>query len=102
MSHLARCLAGLAPIVAVSDYVRAYPGLIAGYAEAPIVLLGTDGFGRSDTRRKLRQFFEIDRVHIALAAMFALASAGAIDHSIPGRALARYCISVDDLDPWSR
>jgi pyruvate dehydrogenase E1 component len=70
--------------------------------EAPIVLLGTDGFGRSDTRRKLRQFFEIDHIHIALAAMFALARAGAIDRSIPGRAFGRYSVSVDDLDPWSR
>ena len=102
ISHLERCLAGSAPIVAVSDYVRAYPGLIVGYVEAPIVLLGTDGFGRSDTRRKLRQFFEIDHIHIALAAMFALARAGAIDRSIPGRAFGRYSVSVDDLDPWSR
>ena len=101
-SHLARCLTGSAPIVAVSDYVRAYPGLIASYAEAPMVLLGTDGFGRSDTRRKLRQFFEIDRIHIALAAMFALARAGAIDRAIPGGAVARYGVSVDDLDPWTR
>jgi pyruvate dehydrogenase E1 component len=62
-SHLEICLAGPMPIIAVSDYVRAYPGLIASYLEAPTVLLGTDGFGRSDTRRKLGRFFEIDRLH---------------------------------------
>jgi pyruvate dehydrogenase E1 component len=67
-----------------------------------MVLLGTDGFGRSDTRRKLRQFFEIDRVHIALGAMVALARCGAIDCAIPGRARAHYGVSVDDVDPWSR
>ena len=54
VSHLAACLPGGAPIVAASDYVSAYPQLIAAYVEARFVALGTDGFGRSDTRQALR------------------------------------------------
>jgi pyruvate dehydrogenase E1 component len=101
-SHLADCLAGTAPIVALSDYVRAYPGLIAGYLDAPLTLLGTDGFGRSDTRKKLRRFFEIDRFHIVVAALSALARTGAVDRSLCARAIARYGVAGDEADPWSR
>ena len=61
VSHVAACLPGDVPIVAVSDYVRAYPQLISSYVEAKFVALGTDGFGRSDTRQALRSFFEVDR-----------------------------------------
>jgi pyruvate dehydrogenase E1 component len=99
-SHLEICLAGPMPIIAVSDYVRAYPGLIASYLEAPTVLLGTDGFGRSDTRRKLRRFFEIDHAHIAASALALLARLGTIDCSMPAKALERYGLSPDESDPW--
>ena len=61
VSHLAACLPGAAPIIAASDYVRAYPQMIAAYVDARFIALGTDGFGRSDTRRALRAFFEVDR-----------------------------------------
>ena len=59
-SHVSRCLPGTSPIIAATDYVRAYPQLIAAYVEAPFTALGTDGFGRSDTRAALRSFFEVD------------------------------------------
>ena len=68
-SHVARLLAGNAPIVAASDYVRAWPQLINEYVPARMVTLGTDGFGRSDTREQLRRFFEVDAVSIAAAAL---------------------------------
>ena len=58
------------------DYVRAWPQLIAPHVEAPFIVLGTDGFGRSDTRAALRRFFEVDRHHVVLAALNALARAG--------------------------
>ena len=73
-SHLARLLGGSVPIVAVSDYVRAWPQLIAEYVEAPMVCLGTDGFGRSDTRQALRQFFGVDAASIVRAALRAVGS----------------------------
>ena len=76
VSHLAACLPGGAPIIAASDYVRAYPQLIAAYVEAKFVALGTDGFGRSDTRQALRSFFEVDRRHIVVAALACLKDQG--------------------------
>ncbi|WP_435106714.1 alpha-ketoglutarate dehydrogenase [Arhodomonas sp. AD133] len=77
-SHLGRCLPGTDPVIAVSDYVRAWPQLIAAYLDAPMVCLGTDGFGRSDTRECLREYFEIERAHIILAALHALVEQGRI------------------------
>jgi pyruvate dehydrogenase E1 component len=59
-SHVARLLGGEVPVLAASDYVRAWPQLIAEYVAAPFITLGTDGFGRSDTRQQLRRFFGVD------------------------------------------
>ncbi|HZZ06538.1 transketolase-like TK C-terminal-containing protein, partial [Paraburkholderia sp.] len=95
-SHVARCLAGDAPVVAASDYVRAYPQLIASYVKAPYIALGTDGFGRSDTRPALRRFFEVDRYHIALAAL------SSIDRAKHAQALRRYDIEIGPDAPWNR
>lgn len=95
-SHLQRCLPGSAPIVAASDYVRAYAQLVAPYLEAPYVALGTDGFGRSDTRSALRGFFEVDRLHIVLAALASL------DPQTHARALEKYGIDAHDEAPWNR
>ena len=67
-SHAARCLAGDDPIVAATDYVRAYPNLIAPYLPASFVALGTDGFGRSANRVDLRRFFEVDRQAVVVSA----------------------------------
>ncbi len=89
-SHVAQCLGGKAPVVAASDYVRAWPQLIAPYAEASrFVALGTDGFGRSDTREQLRRHFEVDRAHIALAALDALADAGSVRREVVVKAAER-------------
>ena len=99
-SHVATCLAGDAPIVAVSDYVRAWPQLIGEYVAASFTTLGTDGFGRSDTRAALRAFFEIDRHQIALAALTALRDRGAIDASVCNDALRRYAIDPDAEPSW--
>ena len=89
-SHVAQCLGGKAPVVAASDYVRAWPQLIAPYAEASrFVALGTDGFGRSDTREQLRRHFEVERAHIALAALDALADAGSVRREVVVKAAER-------------
>jgi pyruvate dehydrogenase E1 component len=72
VSHVQRLLAGPAPIVAASDYVRAWPQLIAEYVDARLVTLGTDGFGRSDTRQALRRYFEVDAQAVVAAALEAL------------------------------
>ena len=100
ISHVAACLHGTQPVVAASDYVRAWPQLIAPYIDAKLSALGTDGFGRSDTRAALREFFEIDRRYIALAALHDLASQGQIDASICAKAIAQYDIAVETPAPW--
>ena len=100
-SHLSRCLPGTAPIVAATDYVRAYPELIAAHVRAPFVALGTDGFGRSDTRAALRDFFEVDRRHIAVAALSALVESGHLDRQIVGSAIVRYQINAARAAPWT-
>jgi pyruvate dehydrogenase E1 component len=102
VSYVAECLAGGAPIVAATDYVAALPGLIASYVTAPFVALGTDGFGRSDTRAALRRFFEVDRAHVVLAALDALAERGRVPRELVARAIDQYGIQPDSAPPWSR
>jgi pyruvate dehydrogenase E1 component len=100
-SHLDARLGGSrAPVVAATDYVRAYPELIAAHVGAPFVALGTDGFGRSDTRTALRRFFEVDRQHVVVAALSALADAGDVDCGRVAEAIARYGLDPDRLEPW--
>ncbi|MBA4111491.1 MAG: pyruvate dehydrogenase (acetyl-transferring), homodimeric type [Leptothrix sp. (in: Bacteria)] len=100
-SHVATCLPGGAAIVAATDYVRAWPELMAAHVDAPIVALGTDGFGRSDTRAALRQFFEVDQHQVVLAALTALRRQGALDASICAHAIERYQINASCPSSWS-
>lgn len=101
-SHVSKCLSGRVPVVAASDYVRAYPQLIGSYFNAPYTVLGTDGFGRSDTRSALRSFFEVDRKQIVVAALCALAQAGSVSRERAAEAIARYGIVTDETSPWTR
>jgi pyruvate dehydrogenase E1 component len=84
------------PIIAASDYVRAVPDLIRPYVPRQYVTLGTDGFGRSDTRAALREFFEVDAKSIVVAALAAL------DRKLVRDALHRYGIDAVDRAPWQR
>jgi pyruvate dehydrogenase E1 component len=99
-SYVATCLKDPSPIVAASDYVVAYPQLISAYVRQPFVALGTDGFGRSDTRATLRRFFEVDRHHIAVSALHALAKEDSIASSIVSTAMIRYGIDPNSPPPW--
>jgi pyruvate dehydrogenase E1 component len=101
-SHVQRCLDGDAPIVAATDYVRAYPQLIAPYVRARFVALGTDGFGRSDTRAALRRFFEVDRHHVVVAALDALALDDRVAAGLAADAVVRYGLDRDAPPPWLR
>ena len=83
-------------MIAASDYVRAVPDLIRAFVKRPYSVLGTDGFGRSDTRAALRRFFEVDARHIAVAALAAL------DASLVKSALHRYGIDPVARPPWER
>ena len=82
------------PVVAATDYVRALPDQIRAWVPGRYRTLGTDGFGRSDYRKALRRFFEIDRHHVALAALSALADDGSIERTVVAEALAKY-----EIDP---
>jgi pyruvate dehydrogenase E1 component len=101
-SHVARCLAGSAPVVAATDYVRAHAQLIAPFVGAPFVALGTDGFGRSDTRAALRRFFEVDRYHIVVAALHQLVRVQAIDSNDCAAAIKQYGLPLEAAPPWTR
>ncbi len=82
------------PFVAVTDYQRAVPGLISPWVPGRYYTLGTDGFGRSDTRTALRRLFRVDAAHIALAALAGLAEAGEVKREAVAEAIDRY-----DIDP---
>ena len=102
ISHVEQQLQGAELIVAASDYVRAYPQLIAPYLEGRFISLGTDGFGRSDTRLTLRRFFEVDRYSVVLAALDALARMGSIPRQTVAQAIQRYSIDTQTVAPWTR
>jgi pyruvate dehydrogenase E1 component len=88
-----------APIVAVSDYLKAVPDQIARWLPGRLFSLGTDGFGRSDTRESLRRFFEVDAESVALAALGQLARRGEVDPGVVSRAMSELGISADKADP---
>ena len=83
------------PVVAATDYLRALPDSIRPWVRAPYTVLGTDGFGRSDYRKALRRFFEVDRHHVAVAALHALGRS-----EDAAAAIERYEIDPDAEAPW--
>jgi pyruvate dehydrogenase E1 component len=101
-SHVETLLRGAAPAIAVTDYVRALPQLIAPFVAGRFVTLGTDGFGRSDRRSALRRFFEVDRAHVAVAALQALAQDGTIPAAAVAEAIARYALDPEVPASWNR
>jgi pyruvate dehydrogenase E1 component len=88
------------PVIAATDYVRAVPDLIRAWVPRRYVTLGTDGFGRSDTREALRGFFEVDRKSIALAAISALADEGAVDRMLVSQFIERSGYRTDKRASW--
>ena len=101
-SHVERCLAGTqGPVIAATDYVRAFPEQIRAYVPRRYSVLGTNGFGRSATREKLRRFFEVDRHHVPVAALKALADDGSIPVAKVSQALEKYGIDRAKPHPWT-
>jgi pyruvate dehydrogenase E1 component len=93
--------AGAGPVVAVTDYLRAVPDQISRWVPRPFTSLGTDGFGRSDTRAALRRFFEIDAAHLVVAVLAALAQEGEAKTDEVAEAMAAYGIDPGSADPWA-
>jgi pyruvate dehydrogenase E1 component len=98
-----RCLAPTqGPVVAATDYMRTVGDMIRNWVPRRYMVLGTDGFGRSDTRAALRSFFEVDRHHVTVAALKALADEGTLDRGVVKQALQRYAIDTASANPWDR
>jgi len=89
------------PIISATDYVKQYSEQLRAYIPAGRIFetLGTDGFGRSDSREKLREFFEVDRYFIVISALTALKQEGKIDGKVVQSAMKKYGISPEKLDP---
>jgi len=99
-SHLEKCLSkNHVPTVAASDYVKMVSEQIGPYVPGPYYALGTDGFGRSDTRENLRHFFEVDRYYIVLTAIRALALDGKMDMSKGDDVMKKYNIDPEKPSP---
>jgi len=99
VSYVEQCLDAEVPVIAATDYIRAYADQIRPYVKAQYKTLGTDGFGRSDTRKKLRHFFEVDRFYVVVAALKALADEGKVEAKEVTRAIKLYKINADKPNP---
>ncbi len=100
-SWVEQCLAKTkGPVIAASDYMRTVADLIRNWVAHRYVALGTDGFGRSDTREQLRDFFEVDRRHVVVAALKALADEGEMDPKTVQQAIVKYAIGAERPNPW--
>src|SRR5436190_700006 len=83
------------PVVAASDYMKTVADQIAPFVPAGFRALGTDGFGRSDSREALRRFFEVDAESICVAALYELAQRGSIDRSLVAKAIGAFGLVTD-------
>jgi pyruvate dehydrogenase E1 component len=87
------------PGIAATDYIHTYAEQIHPFVRRRYVTLGTDGFGRSDYRRKLREFFEVNRYFVTLSALKALADEGSIPPAMVSKAIKKYHIDPDKPNP---
>jgi pyruvate dehydrogenase E1 component len=100
LSYVEQCLRGrLGPGIAATDYIRTFAEQMRPFMDRRYIALGTDGYGRSDFRRKLRRFFEVDRHFVTVAALQALAADGAVERSTVKKAIERYGIDPDKPNP---
>jgi len=88
------------PIIAATDYMRSVPDQIRQWIRGRYVTLGTDGYGRSDSRAALRKHFEVDRNYIVVAALRALADEGQVDHNTVIAAMQKLGIDPSKPVPW--
>ncbi len=102
-SYVSQLLKGRrGPAIASTDYMRSFPEQIRPYInDRKFVTLGTDGFGRSDTRKQLRKFFEVNRYYVVIASLKALADEGQIQMSVVSDAIKKYGIDTTKPAPWT-
>ena len=100
-SYVEQCLAQRqGPVIASTDYMRAFADQIRPFVPRRYISLGTDGFGRSDYRVALRKFFEVDRYHVAVAALNALADESMIEKGKVEGAIRKYALDTERAPPW--
>ena len=98
--YVTQCLApSTGPIIAATDYMKSVPDMVARWIDRPYTVLGTDGFGRSDTREALREFFEVSPEHIAYAALHGLCLSGEANREELGKAIETLGIDPDRANP---
>ena len=88
------------PVIAVSDFMHSVTDQIIQWVPRRYLTLGTDGFGRSDTRAKLRRFFETDTAHVVVTTLSGLAANGTISPEVVEQAIKSYGIDADAPDPY--
>jgi len=99
-SYVEQCLADrTGPVIASTDYIKTFADQIREFVPRRYTVLGTDGFGRSDYRRTLRHFFEVDRYFVAVAALSSLAAEGVLEPSVVADAISRYGIDPEKPNP---
>ncbi|WP_276317523.1 pyruvate dehydrogenase (acetyl-transferring), homodimeric type [Neptunomonas marina] len=89
------------PVIASTDYIRLFADQLREYIPHRYKVLGTDGYGRSDTRNKLREFFEVNRYYVVVAALKALQEEGKVDGSVVAKAIKKFNIKADRPAPWT-
>ncbi|MGD8886063.1 MAG: pyruvate dehydrogenase (acetyl-transferring), homodimeric type [Gammaproteobacteria bacterium] len=100
VSYVEQCLANQqGPVIAATDYMKAFADQIRAFVPQRYVVLGTDGFGRSDTREQLRHFFEVDRYYVTVATLKALADEGTVDPSVVSDAMKKFDIDPEKVNP---
>ena len=100
-SYVEQCLGSRkGPVVAATDYVKLFADQIREFVAKRYVVLGTDGYGRSDLRGRLRSFFEVDRNHVTVAALKALADEGTLPAETVAKAIESYEIETERTEPW--
>jgi pyruvate dehydrogenase E1 component len=102
LSYVETCLMDTqGPVIAATDFTRAFAEQIRSFVPRRYAVLGTDGFGRSDTREKLRRFFEVDRYYVTVAALKALADDGVLPAAKTAEAIKKYGIDASKPAPWT-
>ena len=102
VAYVTECLKDRAgPVIASTDYMRIFADQLRAYIPKTYKVLGTDGFGRSDTRTKLRSFFEVDRYYVTVAALKALQEEGKIEGSVVAKAMKKFNINPEKPAPWT-
>src|SRR4029450_10547191 len=89
------------PVIAATDYMRSYAEQVRRHIPRRYEVLGTDGFGRSDYRAKLRQFFEVNRYYVVIAALKVLADEGEVKAEVVEQAIKKYGLDASRPDPWT-